>query len=103
MVNDALFAPAVVGANVTATVVAAPTASAVVPGAPTVYCDAPAPAIANGGVSVTGDNADVGDRDRSNRTSSPTVTLAKVQGASASPRPHDAPVTTMSESERGRI
>ena len=54
MFSVAFFAPEVVGANATWTVVAAPAASVVAAGTPAEYCDAPVPVIVNGGVSVNG-------------------------------------------------
>src|SRR5262245_6178399 len=53
MVSIALFAPVVVGRNVTDVVVDAPAASVVAAGAATVNCDASVPVIANGVLSVT--------------------------------------------------
>src|SRR5262245_1026803 len=55
IVSVALFGPAVVGRNVTETVVDVPGSSVVVPGAPTWNCDGSVPAMLNGVVSVSGD------------------------------------------------
>src|SRR4051794_27529757 len=51
--SDALFGPGAVGWNDTASAVLAPPSSVVTPGAPAAKSAALAPAIANGGVSVT--------------------------------------------------
>ena len=52
MLSVAVFEPALVGRNVTDTVVDAPAVSVVVPGKPTWNCDGSVPVIVNGAVSV---------------------------------------------------
>ena len=103
MFSVALLPPPDVGANVTETVVDVPAASVVAAGDPTSNCDASVPVIVNGVVSVSG-AVPLLVTVTGAMLAPPTAVAANVTvaGDATSAGP-DAPVTTMSASERGTI
>ena len=103
MVNVPLFAPTVVGANVTGIVVDEAAASVVVPGAPTANWPASMPVIVNGVVSVSV-NAPLFVIVTGAIATLPALVAANasVAGDAVSAGP-DPLVTTISVSMRGRI